>query len=278
MSVKNAYERILVVDDEAAARKNIIRALSGLLVCPHIKEAVDGEQALRLIAEWRPELVFLDIQLPVKNGLSVARLTQDIPYQLIFVTAYDEYAVQAFTTHAVGFICKPICREQVATSLKQLVDLPYRLSNQQLKQLSQSINPQAEQASLVLSCGEETKIICPEQILFIESTCGYCKVVLNPQGIQLHGTDSIYSDMALTQIHNKLLAAGFLRVHRNFVVNTQAVLGYFSKLGRNYIRIKPAGETLIPVSRRNVKSVKQHWVKPKSVTDVCRLISKIKEG
>lgn len=80
------------------------------------------------------------------------------------------------------------------------------------------------------------------------------------------------------QIHSKLSIAGFLRVHRNFVVNPQSVLGYFGKLGKNYLRIKPAGETIIPVSRRNVKVVKQHWSKPKSTTGVFRLISKIKEA
>ncbi|HEX8536392.1 MAG TPA: response regulator, partial [Cystobacter sp.] len=99
--------RILVVDDEEPARRRLIRLLGGIPGTEVVGEAGDGEEALRQVETLHPELMLLDIRMPGLDGLSLAQRYTDLP-PLIFITAYDEYAVQAFEVSAVDYLLKPV--------------------------------------------------------------------------------------------------------------------------------------------------------------------------
>src|SRR3954471_23839171 len=114
--------KVLLVDDERLAREELKRLLQAHPEVEIIGEAANGKQALTAVAEHRPDAVFLDIQMPGLNGLDVAAaLEPPLPW-IVFVTAYDKYAIQAFEMNAVDYIVKPADPARLATSLQRLRD------------------------------------------------------------------------------------------------------------------------------------------------------------
>ncbi len=110
--------RALIVDDEAPARERLRRMLADVQVVEVVGEAETGEQALELYAELKPELVFLDVQMPGLNGLEVAQTLKDTS-AIIFVTAYDEYALQAFEVNALDYLLKPFSRKRLEEAVSR---------------------------------------------------------------------------------------------------------------------------------------------------------------
>lgn len=109
--------RALIVDDEELARRNLINVLTGAVEI--VGEAADGVTALEKIGELSPDVVFLDIEMPGMNGIEVAAHLSEPP-RVVFVTAYDHYAIQAFEAHAADYLLKPLRRERVAATLERL--------------------------------------------------------------------------------------------------------------------------------------------------------------
>jgi two-component system LytT family response regulator len=111
--------RVLLVDDEPAARERLHRLLKGFDDLEIVGEAEDGEQAIERIAELTPDLVFLDIQMPGCSGMEVAASLKSPRPQIIFCTAYDEYAVEAFELHAVDYLLKPVSRARLVKAIER---------------------------------------------------------------------------------------------------------------------------------------------------------------
>jgi two-component system LytT family response regulator len=104
----SARLRVFVTDDEVPARKKILRFLADEPEVSVVGEAGNGLDAVRQIRETRPDLLFLDVQMPEMDGFEVIRaLAADVPPRVVFVTAHDEYAIQAFEVHAFGYLLKP---------------------------------------------------------------------------------------------------------------------------------------------------------------------------
>src|SRR5436190_2002687 len=111
--------RIIVVDDEAPARQHLARILSEHADVQVIAEAANGFEALEVISEHRPDVVFLDIEMPGFNGFEVVQNLEDPPL-IVFQTAYDEYAVRAFEANALDYLLKPIQPQRVAQCLERI--------------------------------------------------------------------------------------------------------------------------------------------------------------
>lgn len=111
----------LIVDDEELARLRLRRLLDDIPECEVVGEATSGEEALELIASLDPELIFLDVRMPGMDGIAVAKALADYsePPAVIFCTAYDEYALEAFDTLAQGYIVKPVHNEQLTQALRR---------------------------------------------------------------------------------------------------------------------------------------------------------------
>src|SRR5262249_39942530 len=114
--------RALIVDDEAPARAKLRRMLDAFDDVEVVGEASDGAQALALVAQLAPDVVFLDMQMPEVSGLDVAASLPDEPRgpALVFVSAHDHYALQAFDTHAADYLLKPVAPERLARALQRL--------------------------------------------------------------------------------------------------------------------------------------------------------------
>jgi two-component system response regulator AlgR len=112
--------KLLIVDDEAPARDRLRRLLGEIDDCEIVAEAGNGEEALSCCSEWQPDIVLLDVRMPGLSGIEVARHIDSLedPPAVIFTTAYDQYAVEAFETEAVGYLLKPVRKEKLAHALR----------------------------------------------------------------------------------------------------------------------------------------------------------------
>src|SRR5260370_41226309 len=129
-----ARVRVIIVDDEPRARERLRSLLAEIADVEVIGEAVNGHEALRETHDLAPDVVLLDVRMPGMDGLEAARHLNVLeePPAVIFTTAYDQYAVEAFDAHAVGYLLKPVRKEQLATSLARAG----RLTRAQLQRLA----------------------------------------------------------------------------------------------------------------------------------------------
>ncbi len=255
------FNKILIADDEPAARRKIRAMLAKLidqkkLQVDEIREANDGLEAEKTIITWQPNLVFLDINMPYKNGLQVAAATQGEPYHLIFITAYDEHAISAFETHALDYLLKPVAMARLMKALEKISLLQQQFSPQVFTQLEQDI--QQKQCQISIKRGSATVVINSEDIGYLEALSGYCRIHLTKQGEKRHKLDTLLSDAALGHIQQQLPQDEFIRIHRSYVVNCMQVQNYYTKSRRVFIGLIDFKQD-IPVSRSNAKMVRERW-------------------
>lgn len=240
--------RVVIVDDEPAARaslRDIVQALPGFDV---IAEASDGRSAISTIQETKPDLVFLDIDMPGVDGLGVASATGSVAYQLVFVTAHHQHALAAFDTHAIDYLLKPVRPSTVEKCLAKI---------QRQRELHQSEvgSPPQEKSLLLNESGTQRVILC-RHILYIEGLGRYRRVHLAPEGADVHGVSTVISDVKLDAFTEQLDSTHFLRVHRSYLVNMDWVVSLQARHRRHLLVLEQVSDT-IPVARARVKDVRQ---------------------
>lgn len=252
-------KRALIVDDEPAARRKLRRLLEEHKNIEIVGEADDGLNALQCIETLHPDIVFLDIQIPELGGLQVAMATSHIPYQLIFVTAFDEYAISAFETHAIDYLLKPIKQQRLTQSLKKIDHLNALVRPEQLQKMQYELYPDTSQTQIAVRRGAATLIVDSGQIGYLDTITGYCRVHLNALGQARQKTDTLISDTTLEFMLQQLPQSEFLRIHRSYVVSRQQITSYLTEQRRVYVTLRDFVEQRLPVSRANVGQVKQFW-------------------
>lgn len=250
--------RVLIADDELAARQKLRRLLDVYNDVEIIAEARDGGEAEELIQNIHPDIVFLDIDMPVKTGMEVIRDVRNTDYHLVFVTAHDHYAVDAFETHAVDYLLKPITAKRLERCLRKIQSADTRGIRDWAKFLD-SIDTNPAPAQLAIRHGSATRIIEASHIAWLEAVQGYCLAHLNSNGAAVHQQSTLVTDTSLTQTHQMLPKQQFLRIHRATVVNTDHILGYWSEHRRMYLRLREFESTPFAVSRNRTSLVRQRW-------------------
>ena len=253
------YKTILIVDDEPAARRKLQSMLTKICQFEQLIQACDGDDAVEKIRQYQPELVFMDIQMPGMNGLQVAMLTREENYQLIMVSAFDNYAIEAFDTHAVDYLLKPVTAGKLNQSLEKVAALHQRIPLAHLQQLADKIYGVQEEQQLAVRKGEATVIINASEVCYFEALSGYCRIVLTRKGQKNHGTDSVLSDAPLELMHQHLEQQQFLRVHRKYLVNSEQIFAYYTVMRRMYLKLRDFSDVDIPVSRRNTSLIRERW-------------------
>ena len=150
-------KRVILVDDEAAAITNLRAVLDGFDALEVVAEVRDGETAIQEIIRLRPDIVFLDIEMPGVNGFEVARETAHLNYQLVFVTAYSQYALDAFGTNAIDYLLKPVRPSLLEKCVRKMLFQEGLV----LEALEKKSNAGE---NLVLSDGKATRVLNREQI------------------------------------------------------------------------------------------------------------------
>jgi two-component system LytT family response regulator len=246
--------RALVVDDEPPARQGLTRMLAAHRDITVIGESRNGSEAVRAIRAARPNLVFLDVEMPGLDGFGVLRALAPGRLPLIvFVTAFDDYAVRAFEVHAIDYLIKPFSDRRFADTLararQQLqhaaaTDAARRLSALLSAPLTDNpaeprVEPRAD--TLVATTGRRSVVIAISEIDWVEAQ-DYCVLV------HIAKTSYLLRD-SIRRLEPRLAAHGFIRVHRSALVNRARVRELRRPTQRDWYLVLADG-TELPVSRR----------------------------
>jgi two-component system LytT family response regulator len=213
--------RTLIVDDEPLARHRL-RAL--LEVDPEITvvgESADGEQAVADLQKLRPDLAFLDVQMPVLDGFGVLEALAGEPLPVvIFVTAYDRYAVKAFEVHALDYLLKPFDKERFAAALQRAKDHVRRAEaltlEERLRKLLQAVPQRPDSPDrLVVKSGGRVYFVRVADIDWIEAAGNYVRLHVGKEDHLLRQT--------LGALESKLDPSRFVRIHRSTIVNVERI-------------------------------------------------------
>ena len=232
------------MDDESLARERLKRLV---LTNTHYQvcgEAENGELALKGIPEIQPDIVLLDIRMPGVDGLAVAEgiSTLKNPPAIIFCTAYDEYAIKAFNYNAIGYLLKPVRKDDLFKALGQAK----KLSQLQLKQLNHQETERS--AMFVANSWQGQELIPFENIYYFKADQKYLTVV--------HREGETLSDQTLKELE-ELYEAELVRVHRNTLVNLSYVSALFKDgEGHHMLRLKGCDHQIL-ISRRHVSEIKE---------------------
>jgi two-component system LytT family response regulator len=202
----------LIIDDEPPARKRLAELLRDELDVIVTAQCGDGTEAERVISTARPDLLFVDIQMPEKNGLDlVATLAHGYEPAIIFVTAYEEYAVRAFTANAVDYLLKPFSKAR----FRQAMIKARRFLNRRLAPPGETGAPPGERPRIMVKDAARVVLLRPEQIDWVESAGNY--VILH------EGSKTHWLRATLRALEAQLPERGFLRLSRFAIVNTRQV-------------------------------------------------------
>jgi two-component system response regulator AlgR len=238
--------RVLIVDDEPPARERLRSLLAELDDVEVVGEAANGHEALRETHDRAPDVVLLDVRMPGMDGIEAARHLNvlDEPPAVIFTTAYDQYAVDAFDAHAVGYLLKPVRKEQLATSLARAG----RLTRAQLQKLA--AGEEARRTHIAARHREGLRLIPLEEVQYFLADQKYTTVR------HVNGEDLIEDSLRLLESE---FGAAFVRIHRNALVSVK----YLERIERNadgqyYVRLRGCAAPL-QVSRRMAGELKDRF-------------------
>lgn len=238
--------KILIVDDEMLARERLVSLLSELNADFSISEAENGVAALKLINKEPPELILLDIRMPVMDGLEVAHHVAGLeaPPAIVFTTAYQDYALDAFDAHAVDYLMKPIRKER----LHQAIDRARALSRNNINELRDNHDSNNSRSHLSTTIHGNLQIIPIEKIHYLKADQKYVTAVWSEGELLL--------DDSLKSLEQEF-SSQFIRIHRNTLVALEHILGLEKdEEGNPVIKLQGIKKRL-PVSRRHASHVRK---------------------
>lgn len=233
--------RVLIVDDEQPAREELAFMLGEISNIELIGEASTGMEAIKKAKELKPELMFLDIQLPDLNGLQVAELINEFEFhiQIVFLTAYDHFAIEAFKLRAFHYLLKPYDLDDLTLVFNTYSNM---LKENQLRnnQTKNKLAIETEQGFIYLQ---------PKDIFFIEKDGR--EVIIHTE------TEKIKALFTLNELLEKLEAYSFFRTHKSFLVNLEHIKELRAWFSGSYNLIMNNREqSEVPVSRNYVKDLR----------------------
>jgi two-component system LytT family response regulator/two-component system response regulator LytT len=246
----------IIVDDEQPALEEIGFLLESVPDVKVIGQGRNGLEALKLVKELEPDLLFLDIEMPGLNGFEVVEqlASRDELPQVIFVTAYDQYAVKAFEVNAVDYILKPIEKsrlEKAVQRAKKQLDSDAGVSN--LKNLISMMAPSAHKKSKLLVKDKNRNLLVDSEEVVFASVAGS---VVHVSTLDLTGETNFRT---LEELQGNLDPEIFWRVHRSYIVNINKIKEVVPWFNRTLqLKMADKKETEIPVSRSHSRRLKDY--------------------
>jgi DNA-binding LytR/AlgR family response regulator len=250
----------VVVDDERLARDELCFLLGRIAGVEVIGQAGNGLDALRLVDDLTPDVLLLDVQMPGLSGFEVARqvLRRQPPTQVVFVTAYDQHAIEAFEINAVDYLLKPVEPARLEQALARVErriasDRAASLANQDLERIVQLIaERQNRREQLAIRVGERFLLVQADEIIYASLADEVISVVTG-------SVSGVSSYRTLDELQARLDPNMFWRVHRSHLVNIHKIKEIVPWFSRNFLlRMKDPKATEIPVSRSQTKRLREY--------------------
>lgn len=240
--------RVLIVDDEMLARDELKYLLHRTKEVDFIEEAESIEEALDKMMDEKPDLLFLDIQLSDDSGFDIAKRLKKMknPPAIIFATAYDQYALQAFEVDAIDYILKPFDEERVVQAIHKYKKM--RVPNHAVKEEEPIGESSSQTGKLAISVDDSIVLVNIEDILFV----GLIEGEVTIQTI----TESYHTADTLAMLEKKLPSQSFVRVHRGYIVNVHHISEVQPWFNSTY-NLVMKNDKRVPVSRTYAKELKK---------------------
>jgi len=206
--------KVLLVDDEPLARSILNEYLVDYPEFVILKECNDGFEAAKAIAEFEPDLIFLDVQMPKINGFELLELLEDPP-AVIFTTAYEEFAIKAFEQYAVDYLLKPISKTRFDKSIQKFSSQNINLSKEGTKSFIQEVNQGNSLDRVLVRTGNNIKIIPVSKINYLAADDDYV-CIYTDEGSSLKKNTLTYFEINLNEKE-------FVRVHRSYIVRINQI-------------------------------------------------------
>jgi two-component system LytT family response regulator len=238
--------KTILIDDEPLARSLVREYLQSHAQLEVVHECGDGFEGVKAIAQYQPDLIFLDIQMPKINGFEMLELIEQPP-AVIFTTAFDEYAIKAFETHAIDYLLKPFSKQRFDKAINSwLVQRGNKTDN--TKAVLETVSNQPnEHLRIVVKKGTNIVIIPVQQIHFIEAYDDYVKI---------HTADGFYLKKKTMSFYEKVLDSNkFVRIHRSFILNVQELTRIEPLAKDSYLALLKNG-TKVPLSQAGYGKLK----------------------
>lgn len=208
--------KAIIVEDEDPARELLRKFLEPFTDIEIIGEYIDGFEGAKAINQQKPDLVFLDIQLPRITGIEILELLEYSP-MIIFTTAYDEYAIKAFEKNAVDYLMKPFSKERFAKAIERvktrMVNQPQTEDN--IQQLTENLTSDINLTRIVIKSPKAMNIIPIDEILYFEAQDDYVMIHTSTARHMKKQTMKFFED--------RLNPAQFVRIHRSYIANVNFI-------------------------------------------------------
>jgi len=235
--------RVIIIDDEPLARGLVKEYLTSYPDIEVVAECGDGFEGVKAIALHKPDLIFLDIQMPKINGFEMLELLENPP-AVIFTTAYDEYAIKAFESHAVDYLLKPFSQLRFDQGLLKWRGKPQAPTATLLHHYS----PPEERHRIVVKKGNNIVIVPIATVHFIEAFDDYVKI---------HTKDGFYlKKKTMAHYEQALDATQFIRVHRSYLINLQELTRIEPMEKESHIALLKSG-VRVPLSQPGYQKLKE---------------------
>jgi two-component system LytT family response regulator len=242
--------KVVVIDDEPLARMVVLEYIQQQDGIDVAAECNDGFQGVKAIMQHKPDLIFLDIQMPKINGFEMLELLDAMP-AVIFTTAFDEYAIKAFESNAVDYLLKPFSKERFDQAIEKYKSkaghAPVAEKNIQLLLETASKQPD-DQNRIVVKNGSDIRIVPVQDILYIEAYDDYVKIFTK---------DTYYLKKKTMNYYEQVLdSTKFFRTHRSYIIHLQELTKIEPLEKNTYIAILKNGKK-IPLSRTGYTRLKE---------------------
>ena len=233
--------RVLAVDDEAPALDELVWMLERHPAVRQVVPAASGEAALRVLHEQQLDAIFMDVQMPGLSGLDLARVLSRFSTQppVVFVTAHERHAVDAFELNVVDYVLKPVRDERLAEAVRRV-----------LHRLEGAETPAAPDESIVVELGGVSRLVPRADVLFVEAQGDYARLHTR--------TESHLVRVPLTTLADQWAEAGFVRIHRSSLVALGHITEWRTEGGRTTVVV--GGHELV-VSRRHTRALRDLLVR-----------------
>ena len=240
--------KVVIIDDEPLARSLVVEYLQQHTFIEIAAECNDGFQGVKAIMQHKPDLIFLDIQMPKINGFEMLELLDTTP-NVIFTTAFDEYAIKAFEANAIDYLLKPFSKERFDLAIHKWNEKKSTSSEKNIQSLLENTTKQPDERNrIVVKNGSDIRIVPMADVMYIEAYDDYVKIFTK---------DTYYLKKKTMNYYEQVLdSSQFFRTHRSFIINLQELTKIEPLEKNTYVVLLKNGKK-IPLSRTGYSKLKE---------------------